>query len=273
MVTSPSETAGTTNCDFVIFPPRWLVMEDTFRPPWYHRNLMSEFMGLVYGKYDAKPEGIKPGGASLHNSLVPHGPDEDSYDRASGSDLQPHKLDGTLAFMFETRYRILPTAFALLGEREGGALDADYSSCWQGLPDQSARPTPRIFSMTLRLDHTHYAGLQSWVSSANEPDTEFPIQNLPLAMFRQAGTQETFRPGAAIGDQIVDLLALLRGDQLPEDVRDALSGTESGSLNALMGRGRVARAALRTALSNGLRIGASDRVEWDRALVPQTDAE
>jgi homogentisate 1,2-dioxygenase len=139
VLTSPSDVPGTANCDFVIFPPRWLVMEDTFRPPWYHRNLMSEFMGLVYGQYDAKPEGFKPGGASLHNSMVPHGPDQDSYERATGSDLQPHKLDGTLAFMFETRYRLLPSAFALRDEDEGGALDGAYPECWQGLPDQSAQ--------------------------------------------------------------------------------------------------------------------------------------
>jgi len=134
VLTSPSDTPGTANCDFVIFPPRWLVMEDTFRPPWYHRNLMSEFMGLVYGQYDAKPEGFKPGGASLHNCMVPHGPDEDSYERASGNDLKPHKLEGTLAFMFESRYRFVPTAFAM----EGGSLDMNYPECWQGLPDQFA---------------------------------------------------------------------------------------------------------------------------------------
>ena len=134
VLTSPSDTPGTANCDFVIFPPRWLVMEDTFRPPWYHRNLMSEFMGLVHGQYDAKPEGFKPGGASLHNCMVPHGPDEDSYERASGNDLAPHKLEGTLAFMFESRYRFVPTAFAM----DGGALDTNYPECWQGLPDQFA---------------------------------------------------------------------------------------------------------------------------------------
>ena len=83
VLTSPSDTPGTANCDFVIFPPRWLVMEDTFRPPWYHRNLMSEFMGLVYGEYDAKPGGFKPGGASLHNCMVPHGPDEEAFEKAS----------------------------------------------------------------------------------------------------------------------------------------------------------------------------------------------
>jgi len=132
VLTSPSDTPGTANCDFVIFPPRWLVMEDTFRPPWYHRNLMSEFMGLVYGEYDAKPGGFKPGGASLHNAMVPHGPDEEAFEKASSMDLKPQKLDNTLAFMFESRYRFVPTAFA----RQSPALDQDYADCWAGLKDQ-----------------------------------------------------------------------------------------------------------------------------------------
>ena len=132
VLTSPSDTPGTANCDFVIFPPRWLVAEDTFRPPWYHRNLMSEFMGLVYGQYDAKPEGFRPGGASLHNCMVPHGPDEEAFEKASSAPLAPHKLDNTLAFMFESRYRFVPTGYAM----NGGALDAGYAQCWQGLKDQ-----------------------------------------------------------------------------------------------------------------------------------------
>ncbi len=132
VLTSPSGTPGTANCDFVIFPPRWLVAENTFRPPWYHRNLMSEFMGLVYGQYDAKPEGFKPGGASLHNCMVPHGPDADAFEKASTAELAPHKLDNTLAFMLESRYRFIPTAFAM----DGGALDTSYSDCWTGLKDQ-----------------------------------------------------------------------------------------------------------------------------------------
>ena len=132
VLTSPSDTPGTANCDFVIFPPRWLVMEDTFRPPWYHRNLMSEFMGLVYGQYDAKPGGFKPGGASLHNPMVPHGPDEEAFDKASHASLQPHKLDNTLAFMFESRFRFIPTPFAM----QSPALDNDYADCWAGLKDQ-----------------------------------------------------------------------------------------------------------------------------------------
>lgn len=132
VLTSPSDTPGTANCDFVIFPPRWLVMEDTFRPPWYHRNLMSEFMGLVYGEYDAKPGGFKPGGASLHNCMVPHGPDEEAFDKASQADLLPQKLENTLAFMFESRYCFIPTPFALASS----ALDQDYADCWAGLKDQ-----------------------------------------------------------------------------------------------------------------------------------------
>lgn len=132
VLTSPSDTPGTANCDFVIFPPRWLVMEDTFRPPWYHRNLMSEFMGLVYGEYDAKPGGFKPGGASLHNAMVPHGPDEEAFEKASSVDLKPQKLENTLAFMFESRYRFIPSAFAI----NKAPLDHDYADCWAGLKDQ-----------------------------------------------------------------------------------------------------------------------------------------
>jgi homogentisate 1,2-dioxygenase len=134
VLTSPSDTPGVANCDFVIFPPRWMVMEDTFRPPWYHRNVMSEFMGLVHGRYDAKPEGFQPGGASLHNTMVPHGPDADAFDRASSAVLAPHKLDHTLAFMFESRYRFVPTAFAMTG----GALDTGYADCWATLKDNFA---------------------------------------------------------------------------------------------------------------------------------------
>ena len=129
VLTSPSDTPGTANCDFVIFPPRWLVAEDTFRPPWYHRNVMSEFMGLVHGQYDAKEEGFLPGGASLHNSMVPHGPDADAFAKASAAVLAPKKLDDTLAFMFESRWPFRPTAFAM----QDGTLDTDYALCWAGL--------------------------------------------------------------------------------------------------------------------------------------------
>jgi len=131
VLTSPSDTPGTANCDFVIFPPRWMVAEDTFRPPWYHRNVMSEFMGLVHGQYDAKPEGFEPGGASLHNPMVPHGPDATAFEKASSGALVPQFLGNTLAFMFESRWRMQPTAYALASS----ALDRRYADCWDGLQD------------------------------------------------------------------------------------------------------------------------------------------
>jgi homogentisate 1,2-dioxygenase len=113
VLTSPSETAGTANIDFVLFSDRWLVAENTFRPPWYHLNVMSEFMGLVYGVYDAKTGGgFVPGGISLHNTMLPHGPDVDAFEKASNAELKPHKLEGTLAFMLETRFAQRLTKFA-----------------------------------------------------------------------------------------------------------------------------------------------------------------
>jgi homogentisate 1,2-dioxygenase len=129
VLTSPSDTAGSANVDFVIFPPRWMVAEGTFRPPWFHRNVMSEYMGLVRGVYDAKAEGFVPGGGSLHNCMSGHGPDAATFERASHADLVPNKVDGTLAFMFESRYVIHPTAHAL----ETPQLQRDYQECWQGL--------------------------------------------------------------------------------------------------------------------------------------------
>jgi homogentisate 1,2-dioxygenase len=129
VLTSPSEIQGTANVDFAIFPPRWLVAEHTFRPPWFHRNFMSEFMGLVYGEYDAKAEGFVPGGASLHNCMAGHGPDAATFEKASTAELRPQKLTGTLAFMFETRFVCRPTKFAL----ESSQLDEQYFECWQGL--------------------------------------------------------------------------------------------------------------------------------------------
>jgi homogentisate 1,2-dioxygenase len=129
VLTSPSGDTGIANCDFVIFPDRWLVGEDTFRPPWYHRNTMSEYMGLIYGQYDAKEEGFVPGGGSLHNQMSAHGPDQDAFDKASNADLQPQKLEGTMAFMFESRYIIRPTRYAM----ECPQLQKDYGDVWQGL--------------------------------------------------------------------------------------------------------------------------------------------
>ena len=117
VLTSPSETRGTANVDFVIFPERWAVAENTFRPPWYHMNVMSEFMGLIYGRYEAKPQGFVPGGCSLHNTMLPHGPDVDAFEAASNVDLKPQKLEATLAFMFETRFMQRVSAFAAGAEQ------------------------------------------------------------------------------------------------------------------------------------------------------------
>lgn len=129
VLTAPSEIRGTANCDFVIFPPRWMVAENTFRPPWFHRNFMNEFMGLIYGEYDAKAEGFLPGGCSLHNCMSGHGPDAATFEKASSADLRPQYISDTLAFMFETRFVCKPTRFAM----EAETRQPDYYECWQGL--------------------------------------------------------------------------------------------------------------------------------------------
>jgi homogentisate 1,2-dioxygenase len=130
VLTSPSDTPGTANIDFVIFPPRWMVAEDTFRPPWFHRNVMSEFMGLIQGEYDAKAGGFAPGGASLHNSMSAHGPDRESHGRAVAADLSPHKIEDSMAFMFESRHCFTPTRWAM----ETSLLQKDYDACWRDFP-------------------------------------------------------------------------------------------------------------------------------------------
>jgi len=132
VLTSPSGIPGTANVDFVIFPPRWQVAEHTFRLPWFHRNVMSEFMGLIRGAYEAKASGFSPGGATLHNCLAAHGPDRASHAEASDAALAPYYLADTLAFMFETRLVCRPTRWAL----ETPALQRDYDQCWSGFPKQ-----------------------------------------------------------------------------------------------------------------------------------------
>lgn len=127
VLTSPSATPGTANIDFVIFPPRWLVGENTFRPPYFHRNVMSEYMGLIQGVYDAKQGGFVPGGASLHNCMSAHGPDTATFEKAIEADEAPQKVADTMAFMFETCHMYHPTEFALNTE----ARDKDYTNCWQ----------------------------------------------------------------------------------------------------------------------------------------------
>ena len=130
VLTSPTSVPGMANIDFVIFPPRWMVAENTFRPPWFHRNLMNEFMGLINGAYDAKAEGFLPGGASLHGVMSAHGPDAETCEKAIAADLAPHKIDNTMAFMFETSQVLRPSLQAL----ECPQLQADYDSCWATLP-------------------------------------------------------------------------------------------------------------------------------------------
>lgn len=129
VLTAPSGVEGTANIDFVLFRDRWMVAEDTFRPPWYHKNVMSELMGNIHGQYDAKLSGFIPGGMSLHNMMLPHGPDKDAFDKASNAELAPHKLSDTMSFMFETRFPQHLTPFAA----NEAPLQDDYVTCWQDL--------------------------------------------------------------------------------------------------------------------------------------------
>jgi homogentisate 1,2-dioxygenase len=135
VLTAPTDTPGRANMDFVIFPPRWMVAEDTFRPPWFHRNVMNECMGLIRGVYDAKAEGFAPGGISLHTMMSAHGPDAATTERAMSAELQPHKIEGTLAFMFETGKVLRPTEFAMSCPQ----LQRDYDACWDGIAKRFAK--------------------------------------------------------------------------------------------------------------------------------------
>jgi len=132
VLTSPSGQPGVANCDFVVFPPRWMVAEDTFRPPWFHRNLMSELMGLVRGVYDGKAGGFLPGGVSIHNCMQGHGPDVAVWQRASQAELKPERYRDTLAFMWESRYVFRPTRAALRARER----QKDYHRAWEGFPRQ-----------------------------------------------------------------------------------------------------------------------------------------
>lgn len=134
VLTSPTDTEGKANVDFVIFPPRWMVAENTFRPPYYHRNIMSEYMGLIQGVYDAKAEGFVAGGASLHNCFTAHGPDKDTFEKASKADLKPVYQADTMAFMLETNKILRPTEYALNSNKK----DLNYIDCWKDLEDNSS---------------------------------------------------------------------------------------------------------------------------------------
>jgi homogentisate 1,2-dioxygenase len=131
VLTAQTDEPGVAVCDFVIFPPRWAVQEHTFRPPYYHRNIMSEFMGNIRGTYDAKTKGFLPGGASLHSIMVAHGPAADVLDKASNATLAPVRMpDDSLAFMFESSYMFRLTDFALNGPQR----DHEYNECWGNMP-------------------------------------------------------------------------------------------------------------------------------------------
>ena len=241
VLTSPSDTPGTANCDFVIFPPRWMVAEQTFRPPWFHRNVMSEFMGLVHGAYDAKAGGFAPGGASLHNQMSGHGPDRASYELAVAAELQPHKIEGTMAFMFESRHVFRPTAFAL----QTPCCQLDYDDCWADFRKAAipaADHAPGALTMAFPvIDETHDPDLRSWVESA-AGDEIYPVQNLPFGVFTLGDGKRHI--GVAIGNAVLDLAPLAA--RLPECARAALDGA---TLNALLALPATERAALRRAIS------------------------
>ena len=136
VLTSQTTSPGVANVDFVIFPERWMVAEDTFRPPYYHRNLMSEYMGLIQGVYDAKPDGFVPGGGSLHNRMTAHGPDADTFQAATEANLNPDKQQNTMAFMWESQMVWNTTPFAL----NAPFRQQDYLKCWQSLPKLFSKP-------------------------------------------------------------------------------------------------------------------------------------
>ena len=139
VLTAPSGQEGTANIDFVLFRERWLVAEHSFRPPWYHKNIMSELMGNIHGIYDAKPKGFVPGGMSLHNCMLPHGPDRTAFENASNGVLAPHKLEETMSFMFETRFPQHLTEFAA----KVAPLQDDYIDCWDNM-DKKFDGTPGV---------------------------------------------------------------------------------------------------------------------------------
>ncbi len=139
VLTAPSGQEGTANIDFVLFRERWMVAEHSFRPPWYHKNIMSELMGNIYGIYDAKPQGFVPGGMSLHNMMLPHGPDRNSFETATEEELKPVKQDNTMQFMFETRFPQQLTEFAA----SEAPLQDDYVDCWDSI-DKKFDGTPGV---------------------------------------------------------------------------------------------------------------------------------
>ena len=258
---SGSDTPGVDNVDFVVFPPRWLAMEDTFRPPWFHRNVASEFMGLVSGVYDAKHEGFVPGGASLHNCMSGHGPDADTFERALVADTSvPQRTGDGLAFMFETRWLIKPTNAAL----KSAQLQHEYF-----VAGKVCRSASR------RLHHSLEANDARLTSFVDVPrGSHFPIQNLPYGMFSTEDDRMA-RPGIAIGEYILDLHAVAAAGALQLDERERHVFDEPG-LAGVLAAGRAGWRRIRERISTLLRSDTphlrDDRALRVRALRPAAQA-
>ncbi len=273
--TSPTDTPGVDTLDFVIFPPRWLAAQDTFRPPWFHRNFASEFMGLIHGAYDAKAEGFVPGGASLHNCMSGHGPDAETFEKAVGvrhveGRLHP-RHDGV-----HVRDADDPASDAVRARDVAAAVDllrvlAGTEEQLQGAVAVTGASADDSMSA---LNETHDPDLTSWVASANAADSDFPIQNLPFAAFRRRRDGEAFRIGVAIGDRVLDLATAARTrGALASAIRDAFDDVDATTLNGFMARGPATWSALRLALSRALRAGADEQGDLTPCLFDQSDVE
>ncbi len=257
VLTAPTPLPGTANVDFAIFPPRWMVAEHTFRPPWFHRNAMNEFMGLIFGQYDAKAEGFVPGSASLHSCMQAHGPDAETFERAAKAELKPHYLGDTLAFMFETQLVLHPTRFAL----ETDSLQRDYFQVWQALKKHFTGSPVRI---NATMNATHDPERQSWVASANRRER---IPDPKPAFWRFPGQlQPTI--GVAIGDQILDLRGCCHAACWPRSRRQPERLVPADTLNPLMALGPECWSALRARLSDLLRADHPHAADHQRALAP-----
>ena len=262
VLTAPSSTEGTANIDFVLFRDRWNVAEHTFRPPWYHKNIMSELMGNIFGIYDAKPEGFVPGGLSLHNMMLPHGPDNDAFTAASTVELAPQKLENTMSFMFETRF---PQHLTEVRGTRGARCRTTTSTAGRASRSTSTAgrtPAPRAEPLPLA---------RSWVESANSAEAEFPLNNLPCGVFADGGEA---RCGVAIGDCVLDVRALERGG-LMRVADEPLF--EKPSWNDLMGAGPEVWGRMRERLTEllgeeGDPIVRDDAAFRAAALIPRAES-
>ncbi len=244
VLTSPSDTPGLAGVDFVVFAPRWLVGEDTFRPPYFHRNVMSEYMGLIEGAYDAKAEGFVPGGGSLHNMMSAHGPDRETFDRASAAELRPQKIDDGLAFMFETRWPVTLTPHAAGAEFSSGAT----TTCGRGWSGTSGRDGRRCAERSP-------PGTDSRVTSF-APDSIVLNRKLPLWY----QVSQSLR-ASILGRSPEDPLRLPTEEQLAEHYGVSVL-TMRQALNGAGGRGpdQPAPAARHRFIEPGVRRGAPVRL-------------